>query len=370
MNTPVRTEDVVNELLAARCAVAPSFSLAKARAVSLAEQVEAGGADRDQTWVHFLPFGTFFRPTAFGDDVQEIAIDDAKAAAMVEEFQRNGGGRRHVDVGHLSLFGFDYEAGKAYGWMVDARVEGKAGDGNPESGVWVLVDWTESGTKARRSREYQLFSPTWYPNGSFDISKGEVDPTPKIHSGALTNTPFFEHYLAAVAASRTAPRPPSEKEKSMPDPTPATPSLSDPERDELATLRAEKQAQDLVITAARRRLRDAVLEKHSKRLAPATLAAMKTSLDPIEDPEKVDAVLSKIPDEVYPTATGSSATPPVSAKANDAEGEVIAAANSLREKEPRLTMQKAMSRVLRKNPDLRKRASEQRASYKIPTEAP
>ena len=86
--------------------------------------------------------------------------------------------------------------------------------------------------------------------------------------------------------------------------------------------------------------------------------------------EKVDAVLSKIPDEVNPTATGTSATPPVSAKANDAEGEVIAAANSLREKEPRLTMQKAMSRVLRKNPDLRKRASEQRASYKIPTEAP
>lgn len=362
----VRTEEVIKELLAARCAVGPSFSLEKARAVSLAEQAEAAGS-KDLTWVHFLPFGTFFRPSPFSDEVKEIVIDDAKASAMVAEFKKNGASRRHVDVGHLSLFGFDYEAGKAYGWMVDAKVDGKSGDGNPESGVWVLVDWTEAGTKARRSREYQLFSPTWYPSGSFDIATGDIDRTPKIHSGALTNTPFFEHYLAAVASQRVPI--PSEKEKPMPDPVPAPSNLSDPEHDELVTLRAEKQATELAAATERRRRRDAVLEKHSKRLAPATLAAMKTSLDPVEDPDKVDAILSRLPDEVHPSPSGSVLPAPASASF-DAEGEVIAAAVKLRQESPQLTMQKAMSRVLRKNPELRRRASDQRAAYKIPTEAP
>lgn len=96
-----------------------------------------------------------------------------------------------VDYDHLSLKPGKPGDGKAAGWFVD--VELRADD----TELWALVEWTEAGAEAVRTKEYQFVSPVIA--GDFVTNDGEqIGPT--LLNAAITNNPQLQG-MAPVSLS-------------------------------------------------------------------------------------------------------------------------------------------------------------------------
>lgn len=141
------------------------------------------------------------------------------------------------------------------------------------------------------------------------------------------------------------------KESSMADPEkPSTPSnVIDPA--EFAQLKAEKTAREIADKQAATDAREAVFTKHSARLSPATMVEMRASCATL-DAKVADGILSKIPDQVHPEGTGTSADIAANggAKKLDPDLELVERAKALQKEKTHLSLGSAVNEVLAKDP--------------------
>lgn len=93
-----------------------------------------------------------------------------------------------VDYEHASIFSAFTDKTKAAGWIKPGSLEIEPdGDGHALYGV---IDWTASAAAAIRDKQFRYKSPT-IQRKSKDRKTGE-ERGPRMHSVALTNTPFLE----------------------------------------------------------------------------------------------------------------------------------------------------------------------------------
>ena len=292
-----------------------SFDRCAGPTVALADVplVESDGATRSE--IQVFPDGIRVHPF-FG----EMRFDATFRSDLANEFNA-AGAPRPVDVNHSSMLAFDYDGGKAYGWI--EKLDDRGADG-----LWARVRWTDSGVSAIRSGEYAFISPE-FTRDSVDRKTGEKTGRPKLLAAALTNRPFLEG-MAALAASETASEPAASghEEVAMTDTkgpdsggTGDAVSLAEVTKRltaleaENVKLKAKADADAATLSEIGRTEKVRIVERHQKegRVVPANLPAVM-KLAEVSDAAELDTYLSGLPRLV----TGS--TPAGAVDAPDASG--------------------------------------------------
>lgn len=149
---------------------------------TIAADVEAG-TDK----FHQIAFSGEFE----GHHSGPFSIEDGDLDSMVETFNA----RKidpPVDFDHSTVFG----GGPAAGWITAMRREG--------SNLEAKIEFNKRGREAVLNKEYRYFSPTiQFSKHSLDLETFEVERSgaEKIHSVALTNTPFLEDLPEATLSA-------------------------------------------------------------------------------------------------------------------------------------------------------------------------
>lgn len=137
-------------------------------------------------WIRILTVGAWK-----GHPYGEFEVRPEDIASVVETW-RAGGRDVVIDYHHQSLFTQYTEVkAKAAGWIreLEARADGAE--------LWARCDWTQTADNEIRGGEYRYVSPVLEFDAPDKVS-GRAVPC-RLHSLALTNTPFFDQ-LGAVAA--------------------------------------------------------------------------------------------------------------------------------------------------------------------------
>lgn len=169
---------------------------------------------------------------------------------------------------------------------------------------------------------------------------------------------------------------PKKETKPMADPVSTLNAISDAERAELDELRAAKKADEIAASTRTKQERESVINRHAKRLSPSTLMSLRADLEKLS-PEKVDGLLSKVPDEVTPEPVGqgggavSSQPGAAGKKYASAQDELIDRATAYqadrRERGVPCALSQAMVTVLREDADLNQRVTTERKSEVLPS---
>lgn len=143
-------------------------------------------------WVQLAYVGKFH-----GHPMGDFEITADHITAMVANFKADPRGRVVVDYEHQTLWSRDNgRPAPAAGWLVECEAR------DVNTTLWGKIEWTESASTSIRAGEYSYLSPViqWK---HIDRMSGTSAGT-RLHSVALTNTPFLDR-LPAVAATDTAP---------------------------------------------------------------------------------------------------------------------------------------------------------------------
>lgn len=129
----------------------------------------------------------------------EFALSEQDLHDMVSNFEKDPRGRLVVDYEHQTLrSGKNGQPAPAAGWITALEVV-QGEDGPKLNG---RVEWTRSATTAIANNEYAYISPVIVFKAK-DRKTGKPTGT-RLHSAALTNSPFLNE-LAAVAATLEPP---------------------------------------------------------------------------------------------------------------------------------------------------------------------
>lgn len=155
-------------------------------------QVTLTPAGAPPEWIHLMPYGVW-RGYRRGEDIREFALGPADAKSALAHFERRGLDLV-VDYEHQSLWAaVTGNAAPAAGWI--DRMEIRL------TGLWGHVRWTEKAAAHLRAREYRYLSPVLSFHHLDERSGSDVGTA--LPSVALTNTPFLDAALHAVAARST-----------------------------------------------------------------------------------------------------------------------------------------------------------------------
>lgn len=138
-------------------------------------------------WIRIVTVGRWE-----GHSYGTFTLTAADLVSMVEEFQR-AARDKVVDYQHATLRVSEAgEKAPAAGWMKALEVRGDA--------LWARVEWTQTADRELREQRFRYFSPVIEFKAKDKVT-GRVWPC-RLHSGGLTNQPFFDH-LGGVAASES-----------------------------------------------------------------------------------------------------------------------------------------------------------------------
>lgn len=139
-------------------------------------------------WIHLMPVGHWEEFRGGGPGYGEpMDITAEHIAQMAANF-----------AAYLNPVLFDYEHEscwgntRAAGWIVEVAAK--------EDGLWGRVEWTAKAQEEILGGEYRYCSPMWDFNYQ-DPKSGERVGA-RLHSTALTNTPFFEQGLEQKLAAK------------------------------------------------------------------------------------------------------------------------------------------------------------------------
>jgi len=137
-------------------------------------------------WIQLMPVGHWEEFRGGGPGYGEpMDITAEHIAQMAANFAK-----------YLNPILFDYEHEscwgntRAAGWIVEVRADA--------DGLWGRVEWTKTAQQEILDAEYRYCSPMWDFNYQ-DPKSGERVGA-RLHSAALTNTPFFEDMEQKLAA--------------------------------------------------------------------------------------------------------------------------------------------------------------------------
>ena len=154
--------------------------------------IEIGEDGEIPTAIMFMPAGNqkilpLINGTPATEEI-ELNID----STVLDQLQRDLENRLKKNVRPTGEF--DHKPGPAS--FIPKRFEWRDGEG-----LFLEVDWTASGQKAVRGRDYSYFSP------SFKMADGKIVGLPEKGAiGALTNNPAFRE-IRRIAASENEPEP-------------------------------------------------------------------------------------------------------------------------------------------------------------------
>jgi phage I-like protein len=134
--------------------------------------------------IMFMPAGKHaIRPMVNGEPRNiDVEIDSTIATTLQEALERGSSNSKVRMMGD-----FDHKPGPAA--FFPKRFVWKENEG-----VFLDVDWTDSGKRAVKGRDYSYFSP------SFLMEQGKIKGLPKYTVGGMTNTPAFGE-MQRIAAS-------------------------------------------------------------------------------------------------------------------------------------------------------------------------
>lgn len=152
-------------------------------------QLELTPTGEPPEWIHLMPYGTW-RGYRKGEELRAFELGPDDALAALEHFERRGLDLV-VDYEHQSIWApVTGKAAPAAGWV--DRMEIRA------DGLWGHVRWNAPAAAHIRAREYRYLSPVLSFH-HIDERSG-ADAGTVLPSVALTNTPFLDAALHAVAA--------------------------------------------------------------------------------------------------------------------------------------------------------------------------
>lgn len=155
-------------------------------------QLQLDAAGKPPEWIHLMPYGTW-RGYRKGDDLRTFELGPADAASALAHFTRRGLDLV-VDYEHQSIWApVTGKPAPAAGWV--DRMEIRA------DGLWGHVRWNAQASAHIRAREYRYLSPVLSFHHIDERSGADVGTA--LPSIALTNTPFLDSALSAVAARAT-----------------------------------------------------------------------------------------------------------------------------------------------------------------------
>jgi Mu-like prophage I protein len=155
--------------------------------------IEIGDDDEIPNLIMFVPAGTSrIQPMINGAPAPE-EIELSVDSSVLETLQRDLEQRWTKNVRPIG--DFDHKPGPAS--FIPKRFEWRDGEG-----LFLEVDWTASGEKAVRGKDYSYFSP------SFKMAEGKIVGLPEKGAiGALTNSPAFREIKRIAASEPPEPQP-------------------------------------------------------------------------------------------------------------------------------------------------------------------
>lgn len=139
--------------------------------------------------IHIVPHGSY-KHESYG----EMELTDEVLDEIINNFNKEKKDLV-VDYEHAST-GWGDEA-PAAGWITEMFKKAR----NPGRGVWAKVTWTQRAEEYIRNKEYRYISPTIMFE-SDDKKTGKPNGV-RLHSIALTNTPWFDNMVAIAAKDST-----------------------------------------------------------------------------------------------------------------------------------------------------------------------
>jgi hypothetical protein len=154
--------------------------------------IEIGDDGEIPNVIMFVPAGTSrIQPMINGAPAPE-EIEISVDSSVLDSLQRDLENRLTKNVRPIA--DFDHKPGPAS--FIPKRFEWRDGEG-----LFLEVDWTDSGKKAVLGKDYSYFSP------SFHMAEGKIVGLPEKGAiGALTNSPAFRE-IKRIAASEPPPEP-------------------------------------------------------------------------------------------------------------------------------------------------------------------
>ena len=131
--------------------------------------------------------GEVYHPSQEGP----LKLDNDFFEQCVQSFEESGIDIM-VDYNHASGMALSESDGAAAGFITELRYD--------DNGLWGTVEWNERGLKSITAKEYKYLSPEWATH-QYDKGTGEVKEQGKLYALGLTNRPYLEGLLEAVATA-------------------------------------------------------------------------------------------------------------------------------------------------------------------------